>query len=297
MMPYDFYTRVTREDIDAIFAYLRTVKPVKNAVVANHLYFPFNQRWSMAAWRELFFSEGSFKPEITQTVEWNRGAYLVEGLGHCSDCHSPRDVMGGIEKSKAMSGAVVDGWFALNLSSNLHTGLGEWTVDEIATYLKTGEFRGKTTALGPMAEVVQNSMRYMTDADLKAMATYLKAIPATSPLRTARAMPAADKQAAASLYLDHCGGCHQAGGRGIPGVFPPLAGNGVVLAPNAADILKVVLGGVPAQGKYIAMPGFASQLTDKGVADIANYVRSSWGNTVATNVSVEAVAAMRRSLK
>src|SRR5664279_4741144 len=185
-MPYDFYTRMTREDVDAIFAYLATIKPVRNVVQVNHLYFPFDQRWTMAAWRELYFSEGTFKPVPAKSASWNRGAYLVEGPGHCSDCHSPRNLLGGIEKSKDFNGAVIDGWFALDLTSDIATGLGAWSVDDIATYLKTGSYKGKTTTLGPMAEVVRNSMSYMTDADLVAMAEYLKAIPPESRLRTGR---------------------------------------------------------------------------------------------------------------
>ena len=157
VMPFDFYTRVTREDSDAIFAYLRSLAPVNNAVVVNHLRFPFNQRWSMAVWRELYFNEGSYKNDPAKSAAWNRGAYLVEGLGHCSACHSPRNALGGIEKDKAYTGASVDGWFALNLSSELHTGLGQWSIADIATYLKTGAVAGKTTALGPMALVVKNS--------------------------------------------------------------------------------------------------------------------------------------------
>jgi mono/diheme cytochrome c family protein len=203
--------------------------------------------------------------------------------------------MGGIEKSKAYTGATVDGWFALDLSSNLHTGLGEWTADEIATYLKTGIFRGKTTTLGPMAEVVKNSTSYLTDADLKAMGEYLKSIPASSPLRAARPLPTEEREQAATLYMDHCAGCHQAGGRGVPGVFPPLAGNGVVLAQSPADIYKVVLGGIPARGKYVPMPSFAGQLTDKGIADIANYIRTSWGNNAPGNATADAVGRLRKS--
>jgi mono/diheme cytochrome c family protein len=295
LMPYDFYTKITREDTNAIFAYLRTLKPVRNQLTSNHLNFPFNQRWSMAAWRELYFTEGTFKADAAQTPSWNRGAYLVEGLGHCSDCHSPRNIMGAIEKDKTFTGATIDGWFALNLSSNLHTGLGQWTVDEIATYLKTGAYKGKTTALGPMAEVVQNSTSHLTDADLQAMAEYLKSIPASSTLRTPRKLPDDKRLEIAALYLDHCSGCHQAQGRGIPGVFPPLAGNGVVLAGNPANIIKVVLGGIPALGKYTPMPSFASQLTDKGIADIANYIRTSWGNTASPNATPAMVAKMRRA--
>src|SRR5262249_449344 len=176
VMPYDFYTRVTREDVDAIYAYLRTVAPVQSFVEVNHLDFPFNQRWAMGVWRELYFSPGTYRPDPAQSAAWNRGAYLVEGLGHCSDCHSPRNLMGGIEKNKQFTGAAIDGWFALNLSSNLSTGLGDWTVAEIAKYLKTGNFRTRTTALGPMAEVVKNSMSYMTDADLQAIGTYIKSL-------------------------------------------------------------------------------------------------------------------------
>jgi mono/diheme cytochrome c family protein len=293
-MPFDFYTRITREDSDALFAYLRSLPAVNNAVVINHLRFPFNQRWSMAVWRELYFSEGSYKNDPAKSAAWNRGAYLVEGLGHCSACHSPRNALGGIEKDKAFTGATIDGWFALNLSSELHTGLGNWTAEQVATYLKTGAVAGKTTALGPMALVVKNSTSYMTDADLMAMATYLKDIPPNSTLRQGKLAPDPTRTAGATLYLDYCAGCHQAGGRGMPGVFPPLAGNGVVLASDPADILKVVLGGVPAQGKYVPMPPFASQLNDQQIADLANYVRSSWGNAAPPNTSAAMVAKLRR---
>jgi mono/diheme cytochrome c family protein len=294
-MPYDFYTRITREDSDAIFAYLRTLAPVVNAVNINQLRFPFNQRWSRAVWRELYFTEGAFKPDPGKSASWNRGAYLVEGLGHCSSCHSPRNALGGIEKDKAYTGASIDGWFALNLSSNLHTGLGSWSAADIATYLKTGAVPGKTTALGPMAEVVRNSTSHLTDADLAAMAEYLKSIPPNSSLRTGKPVPDPARAQAATLYMDHCGACHQAGGRGMPGVFPPLAGNPVVIAPDAANIVKVVLGGVPAQGKYIPMPGFASLLSDQQVADLANYIRTSWGNQAVADVSAAAVAKLRTS--
>jgi mono/diheme cytochrome c family protein len=238
---------------------------------------------------------GTFKADAAQTPSWDRGAYLFEGLGHCSDCHSPRNVMGAIEKDKAFTGSTIDGWFALNLSSNLHTGLGQWTVDEIATYLKTGSYKGKTTALGPMAEVVQNGTSHLTDADLQAMAEYLKSIPASSTLRTPRKLPDDKRMEIAALYLDHCSGCHQAQGRGIPAVFPPLAAHGVVLAGNPTNIVKVVLGGVPAQCKYTPMPSFASQLTGKGIADLANYIRTSWGNTAPPNATPAMVAKLRRA--
>ena len=293
VMPFDFYAKVTREDSDAIHAYLQTVKPVRNTVDINHLSFPFNQRWSMAVWRELYFDGAAFEPDAAKTPAWNRGAYLVEGLGHCSSCHSPRNALGGIEKDKAFTGATIDGWFALNLTSNLHTGLGAWTVEEIAVYLKTGAYKDKTTTFGPMAEVVQNSLTYLTDADLQAMAEYLKSIPTNSSLRVGKPVPDASRQRGAAIYLDHCAGCHQAKGRGIPGVFPPLAGNGAVIAPDPANILKVALEGIPARGGYIPMPAFAGQLNDQQIADLANYARSSWGNTAAPNATAAMVAKLR----
>jgi len=292
-MPYDFYTRVSREDSDAIFAWLRTVKPVANKVDVNQLRFPFNQRWSMAVWRELYFSEGVYKPDATKSAQWNRGAYLVEGLGHCSACHSPRNALGGIEKDKAFTGASIDGWFALNLTSNLHTGLGHWSAQDIATYLKTGAAPGRSTALGPMALVVKNSTSQMTDADLLAMGVYLKDLPANSSLRQGKPVPDATREQAAKLYLDYCAGCHQAGGRGMPNVFPPLAGNGAVVAPDPANVLKVVLAGVPQQGSYVPMPPFAGVLSDEQIAQIANYVRSSWGNSASADVTPAMVARLR----
>jgi mono/diheme cytochrome c family protein len=292
-MPYVFYTRVTRPDSDAIFAYLKTLQPVRNAVDANHLRFPFNQRWTMAGWRELFFGEGTFRPDPKATASWNRGAYLVEGLGHCSACHSPRDELGGIERRHEYTGAEIDGWFAPNISSNLHVGLGTWTADEIAAYLKTGVRKGHTTTFGPMAEVVHNSTSHLTDADLAAMAEYLKALPPESPLRAAKAAPAESRIRGASLYMDHCSACHQAKGRGMSGIFPPLAGNGAVIARDPGNVLQAVLKGIPMQDGYVPMPSFASQLTDQQVADVANYVRTSWGNDAAANASAADVARLR----
>ena len=293
VMPFDFHTKITRTDADALFAYLRTIPAVRNVVDINHLEFPFNQRLSMIGWREMFFTEGVFKDDITHTPSWNRGAYLVESFGHCSACHSPRNVLGGIEQKKAYSGATIDGWFALDLSSNLHTGLGSWTAQDIATYLKTGANQGKTTTLGPMAEVVQNSTSYLSDADLLAMGEYLKSIPPDSTLRSPKPAPSESRQRGAALYLDHCSSCHQSQGRGIAGVFPPLAGNGVILSPNPANIFKVVLEGIPAQNKYIPMPSLAGQLNDQQIADLTNYVRTSWGNNAAPNATAPMVAKLR----
>lgn len=292
-MPYTFYTRFSREDSDAIYAWLRTLKPVSQRVDVNQLRFPFDQRWTMAAWRELYFSEGSFKPDPAKSAQWNRGAYLVEGAGHCSACHSPRNALGAIEQDKAFTGASIDGWFALNLTSALHTGLGGWSVQDIASYLKTGSAPGRSTAFGPMALVVKNSTSRLSDADLQAMAVYLKDLPANSTLRRNQPAPDPAKAQGAALYLQYCAGCHQAGGRGMPNVFPPLAGNGAVVAPDPADVLKVVLHGIPPQGKYVPMPSFAGVLDDAQIATIANYVRTSWGNGAQPNATPAMAATLR----
>ena len=169
-------------------------------------------------------------------------------------------------------------------------------VDQIAAYLKTGAAKGKSTTLGPMAEVVHNSLQYLTDADLKAMAEYLKSLPPSSALRTGYAEADPTRQAGAKLYVDNCMACHQSKGRGIPGVFPPLAGNGVIVAPIPNDIIKVVLAGIPARNGYIAMPPFAARLTDQQIADIANYVRTSWGNATVPNATAQMVKDLRATV-
>jgi len=292
-MPYDFYSKVTREDSDAIYAYLRTLKPVRNAVDVNHLRFPFNQRLSMAVWRELYFAGRTYQADAAKSPAWNRGAYLIEGLAHCSACHSPHNRMGAIEKDQEFAGAGIDGWFALNLTSDIAAGLGTWTAAEIATYLKTGTYAGKTTVLGPMAEVVRNSTSHLSDADLAAMAEYLKSLPADSTLRAGRQILYPERQRGATVYLSYCSGCHQGDGRGVPGKFPPLAGNPVVTAPTPANVFKVILGGIPSRDGYAAMPGFAAQLSNQQIADLVNYLRASWGNNAPANASVTDIISLR----
>ncbi|MBU3587894.1 cytochrome c [Polynucleobacter sp. 31A-FELB] len=292
-MPFTSYTKVSKEDVGAIYDYLRTVTPVSNAIQVNQLDFPFNIRSSMIVWRELFFTRGFFKPNPKQSDAWNRGAYLVEGLEHCSACHSPRNIMGAIKPSKEFTGAVIDGWYALNLTSNPLTGLGNWSAQDIASYLKTGSYPGKTSAFGPMEEVVHNSTQNLTDADLMAMATYLKSLPSNSSLRSDSQKVFANKAQGAALYIDNCSGCHQSSGRGIVGVIPPLDANPAVLAPNGSDIIKVMILGLKARNGYTPMPAFASRLTDDEMATIANYVRTSWGNSAAANVTAAQVKRMR----
>ena len=294
-MPYVAYTKVTREDSDKIYDYLRTVPAVSNAIKVNHLDFPFDIRSSMIVWRELFFKPGTYQPDPTQSALWNRGAYLVEGLGHCSSCHSPRNLMGAIKTSKAYTGATIDGWYALNLTSNPLTGLGKWSVEDIARFLKTGSYANKTTALGPMEEVVHNSTGKMSDTDLLAMGTYLKTLPANSSSSADRKKIDAASLTGMSLYIDNCSGCHQSSGRGITGVIPPLAGNPTVIAPQPNNIIKVIIRGITARNGYIPMPSFASRLNDQEIMEIANYVRTNWGNNANPNVTKSLVESIRKN--
>ncbi len=296
VFPYTFYTKMPREDVMAIYRYLQTVKPVHQPSKPPELSFPFNLRFLQLGWRELYFHPGAYRPDPSKSAEWNRGAYLVEGPGHCGACHTPRTVLGGLEKHKQFSGAEVDHWFALNITSDLRSGIGGWSIDQIVAYLKSGAAKGKGTTFGGMAVVVHDSLAYLTDADLRAMAVYLKTV---RPIDTAGAgevdaTAAARKQTSGALYVDKCAACHQAKGTGVPGVFPPLKGNDAVTAENPGDLLRVILAGLPGQGTYPAMPGNASTMSDQQIADLANYVRTSWGNTAPANVTAAAVATLRR---
>lgn len=318
-MPYVFFTKVTREDSDAIFAYLQTLKPVRHEVDTNQLRWPFDMRYAaMTAWQTLYFRPGVFKPDPAQSDEWNRGAYLVEGLGHCGACHTPRNFMGAVEPSERFTGADIGSWFALNITPNIRHGIGQFTVDELAQFFKTGSMTRTAddfanavnvygfssrqtveqlpTAVGPMAEVWHNSLRFLTDEDTKAMATYLLSLPAaTSPLTADEGTVQPYKlSVGARLFLENCSGCHMPNGEGGIGAAPPLAGNPIVIAPSPNDILSMVLGGQVAQHDTGSMPSFKMQFSNGEVAAVVSYVRSAWGNA-APPVTAAEVAAFRKA--
>lgn len=286
VMPFTFYANITREDVDAVYHYLRSVEPVSKRNRDVDFRFPFDVRVSMLGWRELYFHPQTFAPVPQKSDEWNRGAYLVEGPGHCGACHSARNALGAIDKDRTYTGATVDGWFALNLTENLQSGLGSWSVDELAEFLKAGASKSKgVTAFGPMEEVVHNSLQYLTEADIRAMAVYLKSIPARATDSAALSYAEPGRREGARLYLDNCAMCHQAKGAGVPGVFPELAGNDAVNAADPANLVNVMLAGIAGRGKYAAMPSFAAKLSDQQISTLLNYIRTSWGNTANPNVS------------
>jgi mono/diheme cytochrome c family protein len=288
-MPFGSYTKVTREDSDAIFAYLRSVPPVHQPNRANGLRFPYNNRQLILGWRTLFFTEGGYQPNPAMSAEWNRGAYLVDGLGHCSMCHSPINALGGSSQSQAFEGGLIpmQNWYAPSLTSNKEAGLGEWSIPEIVDLLRNGvSHRG--AVYGPMAEVVFDSLQYLNDADVKAMAVYLKSLAAgTPPAAEVSTVPLPESSLllhfGEDVYNKHCASCHMKDGSGMPPDYPPLASNPSIQMESAVNPIRMVLnGGFPpgteGNPEPYGMPPFAQTLSDDEVAAVVTYIRSAWGN-------------------
>jgi mono/diheme cytochrome c family protein len=299
-MPYTAYTKVSRQDNQAMWAYLQTLEPVKNEVETNQLPFPFNQRLSLIGWNWLNFSEGEFKSNSEKSAAWNRGAYLVQGLGHCGTCHSPKGLTGGDKADQFLQGANLQGWVAPNITSDPHRGIGAWSEDDLVQYLKTGANRFDI-ASGPMGEAVEHSTQHWREEDLRAVSTYLKDMgqaypPPPEPV-------AADSTAmrnGKAIYADRCSGCHTPSGEGIAGLFPKLAGAPLINSDDPSPIVRAVLGGSRAISTQAAptgpsMPAFAWNLSDQNVADVATYVRNSWTNA-APAVSANDVQNLREDL-
>jgi mono/diheme cytochrome c family protein len=288
-MPFASYTKVTREDSDAIFAYLRSVPPVHQANRPNDLRFPFNNRQLILGWRTLFFTEGEYQTDPNKSAEWNRGAYLVEGLGHCSMCHTPINALGGSSQSQAFQGGLIpmQNWYAPSLTSNKEAGLGEWSIEEIVDLLRNGiSHRG--AVYGPMAEVTYDSLQYLNDADVRAMAVYLKSLGQGNPLTPeVSGIPVPESSLLMSfgqtVYTTHCAICHAVDGRGMPPEYPPLASNPSIQMESAVNPIRMVLnGGFPpgtaGNPMPYGMPPFAQRLSDDEVAAVVTYIRAAWGN-------------------
>ncbi|HZL00695.1 MAG TPA: c-type cytochrome [Caulobacteraceae bacterium] len=293
--PYTYFTRASRADVDAIRAWLMSRTPVRYTPPANRLPFPLTIRPLVSVWDWLYLKEGEFQPRSSQSAAWNRGAYIVNGLGHCAACHTPKTLLQGDKTNDALQGGTLDNWFAPDLNGDPRGGLATWTAADIAEFLKTGR-NAHSSASGSMARVVAFSTSKMSDQDLAAVATYLKALPAT---RIARARPidAAVMSQGQAIYVDNCSGCHKMDGTGIPRFFPPLGGNTNVQAANPTTLAHIVLTGtiMPATATrptQFAMPAFAWKLSDKEIAAVASYIRNSWGNA-APVVSASQVGDLR----
>ena len=299
-MPFTSFTKMSRSDVLAIRAYLRTLAPVSNAVVTNQLPFPYNIRASMRVWNSLYFTAGEFKPDPKQSAEWNRGAYLVQGPGHCAACHTPKTLLGGDKTSEYLRGSYLQGWFAPDITNDARTGLGNWSADDVVTYLKSGHNR-TTAATGPMAEVVTYSTSQMIDSDLAAIATYLKSVPGRqnnpTPVRAEDPFMVAGQ----AIYRDQCSACHSLDGRGVAQLFPSLAESSVVRSSDPTTVIRVVLRGArsvatAAEPTSPGMPSFDWQLGDAQVAAVATYIRNAWG-AAAAPVSAQDVGTARSNLR
>jgi mono/diheme cytochrome c family protein len=302
VFPYTAFTKLSDADIRALFAYLQTVPAVRQPAPANDLSFPFNRRGLIAVWKFLFFDNERFTPSAEESAESNRGAYLVEALGHCGACHTPRNAFGAERATLALSGGTyldrvstgaVRSWSAVNLTP-ASDGLGAWTVDDIVEYLKTG-MNAYATSFGPMNDVIANSTRHMSDSDLRAVATYLKALPARTQSPGLRPSAAALREGEA-LYSIHCATCHLPSGQGAIETGPSLIGNPVVLAADPASLINVILFG-PELPQFplvqrTRMEPYAGKLSDDEMAALASFVRNAWSNR-ATSVSAKQIAAQR----
>ena len=284
--PYPNYTQVTREDSDALFAYLGSLPAVERAATPHALRFPYDSQAALAVWRALYFKPGVYEPDPQRSAEWNRGAYLVRGLGHCAACHSARNALGASSEALDLAGGLIpmQNWYAPSLSSPLEAGVGDWDRQHIVDLLKTG-VSPRASATGPMAEVVLRSTQYLSETDLGAMAQFLKELAPPAPVAApaAPAAPAAMLTRGAKLYEQHCAQCHGEQGRGVPRAYPTLAGNRAVTMPETANLVQIVLNGgyAPATAgnpRPFGMPPFVLELSDSDIAAVLTHIRQSWGN-------------------
>jgi mono/diheme cytochrome c family protein len=291
--PYTNYTKISRRDADAMYAYLRTVPPVSRPKRAHSLAFPYNYRLLLNAWRLLFFRPGVYESDSTRSADWNRGAYLVQGLGHCSACHEARNALGAVQSKHNPAGGLVLNWYAPALTSPREAGVRNWSLPDIVRLLKTGQIGSSAgssphaATTGPMAAVVYNSLQYTRDEDLRAMAVYLQSLPDAGarsswgvfqPVATVAILNNGH-----TIYDKHCAQCHGDNGEGRSPAAPPLAGNRAVTMSSALNPVRIVLfGGFPpgtaGNPRPFGMPPYFMLLRDEQIADVLSYVRSSWGN-------------------
>lgn len=309
-MPHPSYTKMSDDDIRALYDYfMNHVEPVVQANRLSDIPWPLNTRWPLAVWNTVFTEPGTYQPKASQNELWNRGAYLVQGAGHCGSCHTPRGL--GIQEvaldesdPRYLSGALLDGWYAPSLRNDHNTGLGRWSEDDVVAYLKNGRNQ-HGVVFGSMMEAFNNSTQFMTDEDFKSIAHYLKSLPGDrsrdgepweyQPVAASAA--GAPAIPGAAIYASQCATCHGRDGLGRGEWMPPLAGASSVLAPTSQSAINITLNGggrVVAGGVADAyrMPSSRTKLTDQQIAEVLTYVRSSWGNK-ASPVTAEEVKALR----
>lgn len=300
-MPYTDYVQISDQDMHDLWAYVRSVTPVRADTGGTHLKFPFNIRELVAGWNMLFFHNHPFKPQPDKSADWNRGHYLVDALGHCGICHTPKNSLGAAKEGAYLQGAVLQNWYAPELSGDKAYGLGSWNSDDVKAYLKIGSNR-HAVAAGTMAEVIENSTQYMPDADLAAIHTYLASLPGSGK-KPGPALAATDPamKRGAHIYVTACAACHSMDGEGINEMATHIADSAEVRAPDATSLIHVLMLGqraavTKANETGAQMPSFSWKLTDSDAAAVLTYIRNSWGNA-APAVTAEQIGKMRHALK
>ena len=295
--PYPYFTKLTREDIAAIRAYLETLAPVHRITPSPELRWPLNYRILMRAWNALFFRPGPFEPNQSKSAEWNRGAYLVQSAAHCGACHTPKNLFGADRPGRAYGGGPVQGWFAPRLDGATRSGLKSWSAGDLTEYLQSGR-NGRSHADGPMAEVVVNSTSKMSDGDVRAIAAYLKGLPVGAAEPVVAPPPPTQMADGEKLYRGACIACHEVDGSGSPRIYPPLPGNANLQSADAASTLRIILDGAetvttPRAPNAGSMPAYSAKLSDQQIADVATYIRNSWGNAAPAVTPAEVAAARK----
>jgi mono/diheme cytochrome c family protein len=288
--PYPSYTLLTNDDALAIKAYLFSLTPVHQETPENSLAFPFNQRWGMMFWSLFYNSDERYRPNPSQSAEWNRGAYLAEALGHCGECHTPRNLLQAVDNKKKFAGAVTAGWRAYNITQDKTTGIGSWDLETTAKFLAHGHVEGLGTASGPMGEAIDLSLRHMAPEDIKALVSYLKTIPAISDTSLpvpktmlASAFPSdhdIDENArGAKIFAGACAACHGWSGKSPVLKYADFVGGRTVNDPTARNVAQAVIWGVTRHSPngVVTMPGFGSAYSDEEIAAVVNYVTARFG--------------------
>jgi mono/diheme cytochrome c family protein len=289
--PYTSYTLVTRDDSDALFAYLKSLPAVNQANTPHAVRFPYNTQAALAVWRVLYFKPAAYIANAQATPEWNRGAYLVNSLGHCSACHAARNALGATDGLNLAGGLIpLQNWYAPSLVAPHEAGLQAWRIEDIKALFKTG-MTAQASVNGPMAEVVLGSTQHWRDADLTAMAVYLKALPASTAARPP-VLPGQTTEHGSKLYEQHCAACHGDDGKGVPNAYPALAGNRAVVMPQTANLVQMMLHGgyAPATAgnpRPFGMPPFVLVLNDSDIAAVLTHIRSSWGHQAGSVSAVD----------
>ena len=295
-MPYVEFTKITDADVHALWAYFRTVAPVVQKPHANQMKFPFDVRLGIGAWQAVYLKKGRYVDDPSQTPQWNRGAYLVGSLGHCSACHTPKNFAMAEKKGHMLQGGEIDNWFAPDISGGRFSGIQNWSQEQVFNYLKTGHNAKNLAAVGPMLQTIAQGTSKLDDGDLQAIAFYLKNQVATAeaPLPKSDSAWNADRRAAgATVYVQHCQSCHGADGQGADGVAPALAGNTAITSKGADTVVHAVLQGFAPQGRWGVMPSFTQTLDAQEISDVVNYVRTAWGARAPANATPTLVNSMR----